>query len=56
MIERIIEFSARNRFLVLLLTEARFRDEASRFGLHSVAGIGVLLVLAAALAVTWHER
>ena len=42
--------------LVLLLTEARFRDEASRFGLHSVAGIGVLLVLAAALAVTWHER
>ncbi len=42
--------------LVLLLTEARFRDEASRFGLHSVAGIGVLLVLAAALAITWHER
>ncbi|WP_328305666.1 hypothetical protein [Actinomycetospora sp. NBC_00405] len=42
--------------LVLLLTEARFRDEASRFGLHSVAGIGVLLVLATALAVTWHER
>ncbi len=42
--------------LVLLLTEARFRDEASRFGLHSVAGIGVLVVLATALAVTWHER
>ena len=42
--------------LVLLLTEARFRDEASRFGLHSVAGIGVLLVLATALAVTWRER
>lgn len=42
--------------LVLLLTEARFRDEASRFGLHSVAGIGVLVVFATALAVTWHER
>jgi hypothetical protein len=42
--------------LVLLLTEARFRDEASRFGLHSVAGIGVLVVLATAVAVTWHER
>jgi hypothetical protein len=42
--------------LVLLLTEARFRDEASRFGLHSVAGIGVLVVLATALTVTWHER
>jgi|SRR4051812_21653498 tellurite resistance protein TehA-like permease len=42
--------------LVLLLTEARFRDEASRFGLHSVAGIGVLVVLATALAVTWHDR
>lgn len=42
--------------LVLLLTEARFREEASRFGLHSVAGVGVLLVLAVALAITWHER
>ncbi|MDD7921787.1 hypothetical protein [Actinomycetospora callitridis] len=42
--------------LVLLLTEARFRDEASRFGLHSVAGIGVLVVLVTAVAVTWHER
>lgn len=42
--------------LAALLTEARFRDEASRFGLHSVAGIGVLLVLAAALALTWRER
>jgi tellurite resistance protein TehA-like permease len=42
--------------LVLLLTEARFRDEASTFGLHSVAGVGVLVVLATALAVTWHER
>jgi len=42
--------------LAALLSQARFRAEASTFGLHSVVGIGVLLVLAAALAVAWHDR
>ncbi|MHC1561536.1 hypothetical protein ACR9E3_21450 [Actinomycetospora sp. C-140] len=41
---------------VVLFTQARFRDEAARFGLHSVAGIAVLAVLGAVLTVMWRER
>jgi uncharacterized membrane protein len=39
-----------------LVTQERFRDEASRFGYHSVAGIVVLVLLGAVLAVMWRER
>jgi hypothetical protein len=39
-----------------LVTQERFREEASRFGVHSVTGIVVLVLLGAVLAVMWRER
>lgn len=39
-----------------LVTQERFRDEASRFGYHSLAGIVVLALLGVVLAVMWRER
>lgn len=42
--------------LCALFTQSRFRDEASRFGFHSVVGIGVLVVFVAVLAVLWRDR
>ena len=41
---------------VVLFTQTRFRDEAARFGLHSVAGIAVLAVLGAVMTLMWRER
>ena len=40
----------------VLFEQGRFRAEASRFGLHSVSGIAVLVVLAAVLAIAWRDR
>ena len=42
--------------LFVLLSEPRFMAEASRFGLHSLAGIAVLTVLLVDLGVIWHDR
>lgn len=41
---------------VVLILQARFRAEASGFGLHSAAGILVLAVLGVVLALTWRDR
>ncbi len=40
----------------LLVSESRFQDEAARFGLQSVAGILVLVVLATVLAMIRRDR
>ena len=41
--------------LVSLLSQARFRDEASHVGVHSVAGIVVLVILLGVGTVLWRD-